>query len=279
MHKYLVPVFLFSALSLAAVPDFAEFLEADANVVFQVRSFSELRGELETHPLADLFENPELQAFVAPSFALDAEDDGERGFGEVLQEEFGLNYDDLFELIPGQACCAIYGFADVMFAGMGQGLSGPADPEVLFMFEFSGDAERLDELMQIQFERNAKQQQAQNPLIEHEMVTEVFMGETLYFDERFDGEETVVEDGYALVDGIFVLAAPEERLRMAVESIKEGANQPLSDAEYYLRAKEAGGVSDLSLFLNLGPMMDGLDRALTESPAVQGLAMVGLSPR
>ena len=66
------------------------------------------------------------------------------------------------------------------------------------------------------------------------MVTEVFMGETLYFKERFDGEETVVEDGYGSRDGIFVLAAPEERLRMAVESIKEGLNQPLSDAEYYL---------------------------------------------
>ena len=164
-----------------------------------------------------------------------------------------------------------------MMLEMGQGVGEFSEPEVTFMFEFTGDAERLDELMQVQFERNAMQQE-ENPFIEHEMVTEVFMGETLYFDERFDGEETVVEDGYALVDGVFVLAAPEERLRIAVEAIKEGANEPLSDSEYYIRAEEVGGLSDLRMFLNLGPMMDGFDRAIAMSPGVQGLAMMGVTP-
>ena len=276
MKQSILTIYLGSALALVAAP-FAEYVEADADIVFQIRSLSEMRTALDTHPLAKLIQNAELQAFFAPVLELDDAED-EPGFEEVLRDEFELSYDELFELIPGQACLAIYGFTDVMLSEMNEG-AAVTDPEVTFMLEFSGDAERLHELMQIQFERNAELQKAENPLIEHEMITEEFMGENLYFDERFDGEETVVEDGYALVDGVFILAAPEERLRMAVEAIKEGPSEALADNEYYLRAEEAAGNADMSLFFNLGPMMDGFDRAIAESPAMQGLAMMGITPK
>ncbi len=269
--------YFFTALLLVAGAPFAEYVESDADMVCQVRSLAELRKSLDGHSLSKVIDHPDIQAFLSPAWGVWAEASEEPNFRDILQDEFGLNYDELFELIPGQACLAIYGITDVMFEGLTPAGSDLAEPEVTFMFEFTGDAVRLDELMQVQFERNAKQQKEQNPLIEHEMVTEVFMGETLYFDERFDGDETVVEDGYALVDGVFVLAAPEERLRMAVEAIKEGASRPLIDDEYYQQALDMAGRADVSLFVRLGPLMDAFDRVISESPAMQSLAMVGMT--
>ena len=58
-------------------------------------------------------------------------------------------------------------------------LSQEESRRMAILAEFAGSAERLDELMQIQFERNAKAQKETNPLIEHVWIEETFMGETL----------------------------------------------------------------------------------------------------
>ena len=131
--------------------------------------------------------------------------------------------------------------------------------------------------MQIQFKRNIAAHQAINPLVEHEMIEESFMGETLYFDETFDGVATYIEDGYALVDGILVLAAPESRLRAAVESIKEGASAAIADSTVYQRSREEGGRGDFGLYLNLEKLMPTLNRALIEHSAVNNLAIFGVT--
>lgn len=103
------------------------------------------------------------------------------------------------------------------------------------------------------------------------------MGETLYFDETFNGVATYVEDGYALVNGIVVLAAPESRLRAAVESIKEGASAPIADSAVYQRSREQGGRGDFGLYSNLEKLMPTLNRALIELPVVNNLAIFGVT--
>ncbi|MDP4693467.1 MAG: hypothetical protein NWS00_02885, partial [Opitutales bacterium] len=125
--------------------------------------------------------------------------------------------------------------------------------------------------------RNAKMQKEVNPLVEHEWIEEQFMGETLYFDETFDGEETYIEDGYALVDGVFILATPEERLRNAVEAVKTGAASPLSKSDVYLRSLEASGRGDFRLYVNLSPMMAALNDAMVEQAMAGGMAMFGVT--
>src|SRR5690606_30895349 len=127
-------------------------------------------------------------------------------FTEVMQNEFGLTYDELFALFPGEAVFAIYNMVEL--------LMGKTElPEGVLLGAYAGDEAKLHELMNIQFKRNAKAQAEKNPLVEHTMIQETFMGETLHFDETYDGEKTYIEDGYALVDGIFILGRPEARLR------------------------------------------------------------------
>ena len=275
MNKFLLS-FLCVGLSgsaVSAVP-FQEIIGEDVDFFCRVRSLSETREQWATHPIVGLFEDEELLAFfdamdVGDVAEVDGSDEPD-GFTEVMEDAFGLSYDELFELFPGQASLAFYNLSEQLL--------GQAErEEMVLMAEFSGDAARLDELMKIQFERNMASQQAINPLIEHEMIEESFMGETLYFDEIFNGEDTYIEDGYAFVDGIVVLAVPESRLRAAVESIKEGAGDSIADSEVYQRSREEGGRGDVELYLNLEKLMSTLNQALIEQPAVNNLAMFGVT--
>jgi hypothetical protein len=263
-----------SGAAVSAVP-FQEIIGEDAEFFCTVRSLSETRAQWAMHPIAALFEDEELLAFFnamkgSDTLEVDGNADEPSGFTEVMEDVFGLSYDELFELFPGQASVAFYNLS-------GQALGQAGREEMVLMAEFSGDAARLDRLMQIQFERNMAAQQAINPLVEHVMIEESFMGETLYFDETFNGVTTYIEDGYALVDGIVVLAAPESRLRAAVESIKEGANAPIADSAVYQRSREEGGRGDVQVYLNLEKLMPTLNGALIEHPAVKNLAIFGVT--
>jgi hypothetical protein len=263
-----------SGAAVTAVP-FQEIIGEDAEFFCTVRSLSETRAQWAMHPIAALFKDEELLAFFnamkgSDTLEVDGRADEPSGFTEVMEVVFGLSYDELFELFPGQASVAFYNLS-------GQALGQAGGEEMVLMAEFSGDAARLDRLMQIQFERNMAAQQAINPLVEHVMIEESFMGETLYFDETFDGVTTYIEDGYALVDGIVVLAAPESRLRAAVESIKEGAHAPIADSAVYQRSREEGGRGDVGVYLNLEKLMPTLNGALIEHPAVKNLAIFGVT--
>jgi len=261
--------------SVQAVP-LQRLIGEDVELMLTVRSFSETREQWATHPIATLFEDEALLAFFQPMLdeaaAGDAAVEGPSGFTKVLEQEFGLSYEDLFALFPGQASLACYNLSELI-------LRQAKRPEVILMAEFSGDEARMHELMQIQFKRNAEAQKALKPAIEHTIVEELFMGVTLHFDEVFDGELTYVEDGYALVEGIFILATPESRLREAVETIKEGASAPISTTDVYLRSREESGRGDVGLYVNLVELMPPLNDTLLEQSKIGGLALFGVTAK
>jgi len=267
------PAFLASLLALSgaslAGKSMSGLVSEDAQLFISVRSLPELRDAWTNHAIRERLDEAGLTEMLEGIAGDRAE--GEEGFVEVLENEFDLAVDELFELLPGGASVALFNLTDLV--------TEKADnPDLLIMAEFGGSAERLEELMQIQFERNAKAQKEINPEMEHEWVRETFMGETLHFDEAFDGETTYVEDGYALVDGIFILGAPEARLRAAVESIKGAGLPPLSDLPGFLRTREEFDRSDLTLYANLTAIMPQLDRAIREIPPDSGMAVAGMSP-
>lgn len=237
-------------------------------MVLTLRDISEIRESWQDHPIAEILADDSLLAFFEPIIKSTSAD-GEPGFTDVMKNDFGLTWEDLFELLPGQFSLAIYNMPELI-------LKQDDNPDIAILAEFSSSEERLNELMQVQFERNAKAQEKFNPLIEHEMIEETFMGETLYFDETFDGEKTYVEDGYALVDGVFILATPEDRMRTIVEAIKVGSDDSLASNSAYQRAREESGRGDFSIYLNFESLMPPLNQALQQK-AVQSLAMFGVS--
>lgn len=247
----------------------AEYIESDAETFVSVRSLADSRVQWEAHPFAEILEDESMQAFIDSFGAEDGADaDGSSGFTTVMKDEFGLTWDDFTELFPGEIALVFYNLTDAW-------LSTGERNQVVLMAEFSGDSDRMNELMQIQFERNAEAQKEINPLMEHTMIEESFMGETLHMDEAFDGEETYIEDGYALVNGIFILGT-EERLRSAVELIKDGGDS-IVKSDAYRRALEESGRGDLRIYMNLSELLGPLNEMMTAKVMEGGLAMFGVT--
>lgn len=269
--KLLHSLLLFLCVSLASASGkpFDSIISDDASLFVSVNNLSEIRETWESHPLRKDFEEALIVDLFQEMFSEQIEEEGEGSFDQLL-EDFELEEGELSELFSGQVALALYNFSDLV-------LQDAEQPDLVIMADYSGSAERLDELMQIQFERNAEAQGEVNPEMEHEMIEERFMGETLYFDEAFDGERTYIEDGYALVDGIFILAAPEERLRSIVEAIKEGADQPISRSLPYQRTREEVVAADMTFYLNAESFMPAFNEALLNQPAAGGLAIFGVT--
>lgn len=262
----------FAALFLAQIACAADkavdrILTTEANMIVSVSDISQIREIWKSHPLAKDFGEVSWGDFFA-SMA-DESADGSAGFDGLL-EEFELDVDELSELFPGSAGLVVYNIQDLV-------LEDAEQPDIAIVADFAGTRERLIELMQIQFERNAKAQKEVNPAMEHELIEETFMGETLYFDEAFDGEETYIEDGYALVDGIFILAAPEERLRSLVEVIKLGTDDPIQRHAAYRRAYEESGPFDMLFYLNFESFLPAMNKAMMDVVMEGGLAMFGVT--
>ena len=262
---------LFTSSVSTALP-FQQIIGEDVEFFVSIRNITELRERYEAHPMVEIFKDESLKEWFDSfgDFEVTVEEDSQ-GFFEELKDVFGLSKDEFFELFPGQVSLAVYN----MFDQLQEEYEGR---EFAVIAEFSGDSEQLDELMQIQFERNAEMHREANPLAEHELVKETFMGETLYFDETFDGEKTYVEDGYALVDGILILATPESRLRETVESIKEGGKTSISGLEPYQRSRDYSGRGDVAFYVNLVELMPTLNSALEESTIFNTLAIAGVTP-
>ena len=258
------------AACIATARPFQELVEEDVELFLSIRNLTELREQWSGHPMAAVFKDEALLEWFESKSSFKTDGDESTGFFEEIDKVFGLSPDEFFELFPGQVSLAFYTISDQL-------LKNDKRMEFILMAEFTETKERLDELMQIQFERNARMQKEANSLVEHELIEETFMGETLYFDETFDGEKTYVEDGYALVDGILVLATPESRLREAVEKIKEGAATPLSSAGPYKRSREHSGRGDVGFYLNLTQWMPTLNTALGNLPIYDALTLFGIT--
>lgn len=246
------------------------YVESDVQLLISARSLSDSYAQWDSNPVAAIYNDKSIQAFIKALDADDSIDEGadSDGFVAVMEDEFGLSIDAFFELFPGEFALAFYNLTDDI-------LGKDESTDVVLMAEFSGDSERLNELMQIQFERNAEAQKEINPEMEHVMIKETFMGETLYMDEAFDGEKTYIEDGYALVEGIFILGT-EERLRRTVELIKEGGDSIAKSAAYQ-RVIEQSGRGDVRLYLNLSAFFAPLNEALLAEVMKGGLAMFGVT--
>ncbi|WP_169305303.1 hypothetical protein [Coraliomargarita akajimensis] len=261
----------------SAQSSFMTYMGEDAEVVVHLRGLEDLRERWSDNPLAASFGGEAWSKFFESSLSRlleDAEGEGP-GFVEVLEDEFGLTPEELTKLFPGQFALVFY---DLSGAVRREAQGGEDfEAEFALMAEFSGSEERLNELMQVQFERNAELQQSINPAIEHEWVIEEFMGLKLHLDERFDGERTVVEDGYAFVDGVVVLARPAERLRSVVEAIKEGPDLPLIETDAYLRSREEGSRGDFGFYVNLQRLLPPYLELFYEGMVEGGLSMGGVT--
>lgn len=269
-RKTLLAGFIGVVSSLSAA-SFNSLVQEDVNLYVSIRSMADSRAQWEGHPLGAVMQDPEVLDFFEPWFQKPADGDDDESITEVLENDFDLTWEEFFELFPGQMAFALFDLPELW-------LGETERPELVLMAEYAGEYDQITDLMDIQFERNAAKHRELNPEAEHALIEESFMGETLYFDEVFDGEKTYIEDGFALVDGVFILATPEERLRSAVEAFKDEPETALSEQAAYIRSREEGGRGDLEVYLNLEAILPPLNAALVQKLMQSGAFMIGLNP-
>lgn len=257
---------------LAPAKPFSQIVDDQTELFVTVDNLQALRQAWMEHPLAAVTADPAWRGLFGPGAdeSADAAAGTPNPVTKVLQEEFNLSWEEVFDLFPGQLSISLHNFGELITQQTEQ-------MDLAILVEFSGSAERLRALMQIQFERNAAAQQAENPLIQHELVEQVFMGETLFIDEVFDGTDTSVEDGFALVDGIFILAVKPERLRAMVEAIKSGSERPLGRSAAFKRLREESTGQDISFFANFEAFVPELNAALRDPKVTAPFAMFGVN--
>ncbi len=268
----LIAAGLLALTGLVSAKPLTQIVDDQTELLLIVDNLQELRQVWLEHPLAAALTDPAWPSRFNGWMGQDPDSSG--GFPDaatkVLQEEFNLSWEELFTLFPGQLSISLHNFAELITQQTGQ-------MDLSVLVEFSGTAEQLRALMQIQFERNAAAQQAENPLIQHELLEEVFMGETLYIDEVFDGADSYVEDGFALVDGVFILAVKPERLRSMVEAIKSGTERPLGRSAAFTRLREQSPGQDVFLYANLEAMGPRIGSALRDPKVTAPFAMFGVT--
>ena len=104
---------LATASLLQAVP-FSSLIEEEVDIYFTLRSIVDLRTDWAGHPFAQVVESEELHDFFEPLLAAGAEPENEEGATDILKNEFGLSWDELFELFPGQLALASYNVPDLI---------------------------------------------------------------------------------------------------------------------------------------------------------------------
>jgi hypothetical protein len=270
MKKLVYGIFSLGVLAAQGVgKPFDTIIATDADAMVAVRDVSDLRTAWREHPFFRDLRETSPAKYYASLFEQAANGEGAWDLEESL-EAFGLDEEQLFALFPDQIAVVAYALPELI-------LQKREKPDIAVIAEFSGTAERLEELMRIRFDRAAEAQREANPVIERSIIEERFMDETLFFVEVYDGEATDIEEGYALVDGVFTLTWSEERLRAVVESIKAEVDEPIARDLAYQRVREVSGPVDLSLYLNLQSIMPAFNEALRQQAKAGGMAMFGVT--
>ena len=254
--------------------DLAEFLDEDSTFLFLVRDMPELESGFSESAFGELMENEDLRQFLSSMVDRDVDaemDESADGgkpeglFGDVAKEQWE-QYGHLFD------GALAFGLTAPSFDGENFAEWSPdRDGHFFILGEFAGTEEDFSEFLDPwSDERPENLLPGQEPYL----YDEDFMGYTLHVEEVLNEEGDLVRrNGWALVDGILVLAEPMESLRDVVARIadpSEGGG--IGQSDRFLDVKDRAGDGDVLLYLDLeelarimGKGMEiGMNRSLAE---------------
>jgi hypothetical protein len=260
----------FSSILHSTERTFDHFVSDEMDLVLYFKSTQPLGDESSEHPLITLANSPSVKEFLA-SLKKSNNSEDSTDFYEEVEDRFGLSKAELLELFPGQF---LFGAESLLLDSIPDSDERPA---FVILAEFSGSEARLKELMDIQFEYNANLQKEVNPNMEHTMIESDYMGVTIHYDEAYNGVTTYIEDGYALVDGVLVLASDEIQMEEAIERIRTNLDNSLAQKEPYYRSFNSDDREDFRLFLNFKNLFRPLIEFYTRGEVPVSLARFGIT--
>ncbi len=219
-----------------------EALPADSLGYFKINGLRRIVEETKEHPVVELWKDRDVQRFFRPLLE-EAEE------GEILNEfteELDVTSEELLEYFPGQLVVAL---PSELPEEDGEGEEPPV--EMLYLTEYGGSLGTLRDMIEssARFDSEAEGNQ-------HRILEEKYLEARLFLEEVTEGDQVRFARGYALLDGIVVLASRIELLKETVARLSVGSSEDsLTESGSYRRFKDRVGDSDLEAYFNLEGLM------------------------
>lgn len=267
-----------AATAETPIPD---VLPARTPILVYYEDLPATREAWEASPLKRLWDDPEITRFLAP---LREQMEVEK-WEEITREHTGYSLSEILAQFDGQLALIFppdfFEFLDELDEE-GENPSGEIagedpegdDPE---SFDWSGpfaimasmgdDAELFETLFGLMLEEERESLGPGEQIRESE---EEFEGETLHLRERISAEGTETLEGWALVDGMAIMAGQPEILRELVSRWKAGtAPGNLGASESFRSIRERHGGQDALVYIDFTPLYEMMHDALLEESAQQ----------
>ena len=232
---------LTALLLLAAGPAFAgvqaeprieDLLPARTELILLVGDMPALLEQWSGNPLAELWNDERMRS------ALDATRRRVQVdyWGGLLKMGLGYSPEEFLAGLPGQVALAFPELESALGEHPSFGLVAHV-----------GDVRQVSELMSFLLEFRA----ARAPEgVEYQDLDEEFFGEVLHLQQVVRDREVSEGLGWAVVDGVAVVAQPKAYLQELVASVKQGrADKPWSETDAYKRIRYWTPESDLLVYM------------------------------
>ncbi|MEE4271940.1 MAG: hypothetical protein V2I67_09705 [Thermoanaerobaculales bacterium] len=246
--------------SSAAVDDLTDLVPAGSPLVVYVADAPDMLDQLETSPLAGLWNDPQVAAFFAPL----RDELGEGRWDELVRRETGLGIDEIKTFLAGDLVFFIENLKLELEDG-----AEDADFSGAVLVSVGDNAEAVKAMILAQEGRLIEEHRKNGDDTTGDSIvatTQEFRGVDLRIMDITD-DEYDIQTGWAVVDGVLAYASPAEALQRAVSAILDGgADSALDTGPNFATAATHVGAADSWLFIDMAPLVPVV-RELAETAA------------
>jgi hypothetical protein len=211
----LTATLLIATLGSASVKDLTEIVPLGAPMVTYVADVPSSIAQWGASPMARLWDDPQVRAFFAP-----LREELEIGrWDEMVREETGHGLDELKAMLTGDLVFFVEDFDISLEEGAEE-----ADFKLALAVAVSENAADIERMILDQEEKiaDAAEEDTDTDASEIRNETREYRGVELHIEQNYDADELTLETGWAVVEGIWVVATPVESLERVVASILDG---------------------------------------------------------
>ncbi len=256
-----VVILLAVSIGRAAVEDLTDVVPAGSPIVTYVADVPGAMDQWAASPLAELWNNPQVQAFFAP-----LRNELEVGtWDDVVRKETGYGIDEIKKMFTGDLVVYVESF-DFDFDHPDE----DAEISIVLLATVGENAAEFEELILKQEEKAEEKDEDDLEDGDTETTREIrdFRGIELHIENVIEDDEIVDEYGWAVVDGVWALGSPSEALEHAVAGIlDEGVDNPLRSGTNFATTTKYTRTADAWLFFDIEPWVPLARTALGEGLA------------
>jgi len=245
----------------AAVVDLTDVVPSGSPVVYYVADVPGAMDRWATSPLAELWNDPQVQTFFAPLRAEFEVDDWDAS----VRRETGYSLDEIVEMFTGDLVVYLESFA-VDFDSP----DDPAEISMAILAALGENAAKFEEMILKQEEDAADEDDDDSEDDGEETLSEIreFRGIALHIESVISDGEVTEEYGWAVVDGYFAFGWPSESLENAVAGIlDEGIDDPLRSGTNFATISKYTRDADAWFFFDIEPWVPLARQAIEEGLA------------